>query len=324
MINKKKWKTLKLIIISLLGIIIIIQPLVFVVYAQVNYSITLEKGTQILEVKRYDEQTWKNTINFNSTPSDWFGGEANKIGAKSKSTLLDYSRNDHNTHTMFKMLIVPQNSLSIFLNVSNYGYNFTYVNSKYPKYYFVWDNNFHYWAFSTKEFKDNPDILYKKSQILQDPQNITTLLNDYNNFAGIINNDTTLQLLGYTLPILSGDDLLFQFIIRKNAVPNPIKDYLTLFTNVLDCKNATILGNTIIFQIHGEKNYSVEVIYNTQGLIDRFAVKNSEGYIFYEITSFYPKIIFYIILGILAIFLLGTVILVSIKKIKLQKHFKEN
>lgn len=324
MVNKKKWKTLKLIIISLLGIIIINQSLVFVVYSQVNYTITLERGTQILEVKRYDEQTWKNTININSSPSDWFGGEANKIGAKSKSTLLDCSKNDHNTHTMFKTLIVPQNSLSIFLNVSNYGYNFTYINSKYPKYYFVWDNNFHFWAFSTKEFKDNPDTLYKNSQILRDPHNITSLLNDYNNFAGIINNDTTLQLLGYTLPILSGDDFFLQFIIRRNAVANPIKDYLTLLTNVLDCKNATILGNTIIFQNHGLKNYSVEVVYNTQGLMDKFTVKNSEGYIFYEIISFYPKIIFYIILGILAIFLLGTVLLASIKKIKLQRYFEEN
>jgi len=324
MANKKNWKTLNLIIISLLGIIIINQALVFVVYSQVNYTITLEKGTQILAVKRYDEQTWKNTININSTPNDWFGGDANKIGAKSKSTLLDYSRNDHNTHTMFKSLIIPQNSLSIFINVSNYGYNFTYVNNKYPNYYLVWDSYFHYWAFSTKEFKDNPDILYKGSHVLQDPHNFTTLLNDYNDFAGTISNDTTLQILGYTLPILSGDDFLLQFIIRRNAVANPIKDYLTLLTNVLDCKNATILGNTIIFQNHGEKNYSVEVIYNTQGLIDRFTVKNSEGFVFYEIISFYPKIVFYIILGILAIFLLGIVIVVIYKKIKLQKHFKEN
>ncbi len=61
-----------------------------------------------------------------------------------------------------------------------------------------------------------------------------------------------------------------------------------------------------------------------QGLIDHIIVKNSEGYIFYKITSFYPKTIFYIILGIIAVFVLGIVVVLIIKKYKLQRYFDQN
>ncbi len=52
-----------------------------------------KKLGQIYEVKKYDDETWKNTVNFTSTPSDWFGGDADKIGAKSKITLLNKKYN---------------------------------------------------------------------------------------------------------------------------------------------------------------------------------------------------------------------------------------
>lgn len=321
---KKKGIILKLMIISIIIIPLTNPLLISIVDANTNYTFSLEKGTQILEVKKYDNETWKNTVDITSTPSDWFGGDADKIGAKSKITTLFDGGNALNTYPIFIRLVIPQNTLPIFLNISNYGYDFTYVFNNYPNIYEIWDNVHNYWCFTAKEFDVNPDTLYENSYIFKFPQDFSTLLNDYNDFAGILNNDTNLQLLGYSFPLLNGDDLVWQFITRRFAVGNPKSEYLTTFINTIECKNVTIRGNTLVFQRHGEKNYTVEVTYGIEGIISHIVVKNSEGYIFYEITSFYPKTIFYIILGIIAVFVLGIVVALIIKKNKLQRYFDQN
>ena len=320
----KKRIILKLIIISIIIIPLTNPFLISIVDANTNYTISLEEGTQILEVKKYDNETWKNTVDITSTPSDWFGGDADKIGAKSKITLLMYGGNALNTYPLFFRLVIPQNTLPIFLNISNYGYNFTYVFNNYPNIYELWDYVYSYWSFTAKEFDVNPDTSYEKSFIFKFPQDFSTLLNDYNDFAGKLNNDTNLQLLGYSFPLLNGDDLVWHFITRRFSVGNPKSEYLNTFINTTECKNVTIRGNTLVFQRHGERNYSVEVKYSVQGLIDHIIVKDSEGYIFYEITSFYPKNIFYIILGIIAVFVMGIVVVFIIKKYKLQRYFDQN
>ena len=318
MIRKKKRMTLKYIIVFLLIIPISTHYLIFIVYADTNYYLALEKGTQVLEVKKYNDQIWQNTVSITSTPSDWLGGDADKIGAKSKITILWLAGNDMYAYSLFRNLIFPQ----IFSNITSYGYNYSYIYDNYPDHYFVWEYSFHYWAFTTKEFNDNPDNFDENLYILEEPQNYSKLLNDYNDFAGKINNDTTLQLLGYSIPIYNGDDLFWRFIIGRFALAKPVKEYLTIFTDTIDCENVSIQENSLVFQRSGEKNYSVGVTYSDQGLIDRFVVKDSEGNIFYEITSSYPKIIFYIILGIIAISVLGIATLVTLKKIKLNKTFR--
>ena len=310
--------TLKYVIVFLLIIPISTHSLIFIVSADSNYNIDFEKGTQVLEVKKYNDQIWQNTVSITSNPSDWLGGDADKIGAKSKITLLWWGGNDIIAYSLFKNLIIPQ----IFSNITSYGYNYSYISDNYPYYYFVWEYGFHYWVFTTKEFNDNPDNFDEILYILEEPQNYSKLLNDYNDFAGKINNDTTLQLLGYSIPIYNGDDLFWRFIIGRFALAKPVKEYLTIFTDTIDCENVSIQENSLVFQRSGEKNYSVGVTYSDQGLIDRFVVKDSEGNIFYEITSSYPKIIFYIILGIIAISVLGLATLVMIKKIKLNKQFR--
>ncbi len=322
MVNIKKSLAIKFIIILLLGIDLINQYSIILVQAQINYKPTLEMGTQILEVKRYNEQIWKNTVNINSSPIDWFGGEANKVGAKSKNTLFELGYGGASTTAIFAYFVIPRNVIDIYNLLWEYGYDQSYIENNYNRNYIDWGYSFSNWRFTIKEFNDIPDILHSHSIILQFPQNLSTALKDYNNFTAIINNDTNLQSLGYSFPILSGDDLLWQFFTRRFAVASPISEYLTTLTNTLECENTTNRGNTLIFQRHGVKNYTVEVTYSTKGIIDYVVVKNSEGYIFYEITSFYPKIIFYVIVGILAIFILGVATLVIVKKIKLQKQFK--
>ena len=318
MLNKRKSMLINFLAISLLGIFLMNLCLITIVHADTNYTIALEKGTQVLEVKQYDEQAWKNTVSLTLNPSDWFGGEADKVGAKSKFTNLGWGYNDIGAYFVFVDLVIPREALPIFSIVENYGYNYTYININFKRYYKIWDFDFSYWSFTTKEFNATPDVFYYDTYIFKNPQDFKTMLDDYNNYSGEINNDSTLQSLGYSFPILSGDDLLWQLITSRFAIANPINDYLTAITDVLECKNVTIHNNTLILQRSGEQNYSIETTYNIQGTIDSFIVKNSESNIIYKITSFYPRNLFYIILGVITVCVLGLAIIIIIKKRRFQ------
>ena len=283
--------------------------------ANSNFTIGLELGTQIYEIKHYDELTWNNTIDSSINPIHWFGGEANKVGARSQLTIENWDNNDFITSVIFKKFLYSNETLSVFPIVSDYGYGNDYINENYTHYYFVWAYSFHLWSFTTDKFNIRPDFYYQHSMIMKNPQNFTQILENYNDYADKINNNATLQSLNISFPILTGDDLLWPLVVRNFAIAQPINEYLKTLKGALDCNNVSIEGNTLIFQREGEQNYSVEATYNSQGLIETFVVKNSEGSIVYKITSSYTKTVFYIILGIIAICVLGIVIVFIIKKI---------
>ncbi|KKN27781.1 hypothetical protein LCGC14_0860850, partial [marine sediment metagenome] len=233
---------IKLIILLFLLIPLRNHSLVSIAYADTNYNVGIEKGTQILEVLKYDEQAWKNTVNITSTPSDWFGGDSDKIGSKSKTTLIDMWSRDSITFPIFHDLIFTNKTLSIFPIIRNYGYGEEYINQNYTNYYFIWGYTFHDWSFITKEFGYNPDTSSESSTILQYPKNFTRLLNDYNDYAIKINNNATFQSLNISFPLLTGDELLWQFALRRFPVAKPINNYLITLKDALNCTNASIEG----------------------------------------------------------------------------------
>jgi hypothetical protein len=318
---EKTWITSKIIIILLIIIPLINLILISVVHADTPYSYDLEIGTQLFQVKKYDAEIWKNTVNVSSTPSDWFGGDADKIGAKSKYTLSYFFDVNVTTPSLFLRMVIPQNYLSIYEFIKDYGYDQQYIENHYPNVYEVSSYTSSFWKFTTKEFNDTTHI--QRSYIFKFPQNSLLLLNDYNNYSRIVNSDPVLQSLNYSLPILSGDDLVLQLITKRLALGIPKNQYLSSFINAVGSTNATIQDNSLILQRHGEKSYSVEATYNTQGFINNIIIKDSEDYVFYKITSSTPKVIFYILIGIISVFLLGVVIVVIIRKYKLEKYFKQ-
>ncbi|MHA2009712.1 MAG: hypothetical protein ACW980_20555, partial [Promethearchaeota archaeon] len=290
--------------------------------ANSNFTNGLELGTQVYEVKHYDEITWKNTVNFSISPSYWLGGEANIVGAKSKLTVVRWRTRDFITSEIFSKFIYSNEILSLLPIVSNYGYGKAYIDEYYTHSYFVWEYTFQYYSFTTREFDIYRDFQVNISMIMKNPQDLKQMLDDYNDYASKINNNKTLQSLNISFSTLSGDDFIWHFIIGRFAIAHPINDYLTTLERVLDYKNVTIEDNTIIFQKHGEKNYIIEVAYNPQGLIETFIVKNLEGYIIYKITSFYPKTVFYIILGIISLCVLGIVTISIYWKIRLKRKIE--
>lgn len=316
---KKHTHTKKHTIIALLLFGIIFFNLItstMVLNAYEKYNIALEKGTHIRVINYYDAQAWNATVSVDFSPNDWFGGEADSAGAKSKTVVLGWGHNDISTYSMFKFFMIPRNYLSTFLAIQDHGYNYTHIMSKYTRYYLVWEKYFAFRSFTLNGFSNVSDFLKQNSFIFRYPENFSKALEDYNNFSMLVNNDTTLQSLGYSLPILNGDDFLWQFILECFTLGNPINNYLKTLIESLKCKNVRVQGNTLIIQRNGITNYTAEVTYNNQGNLETFLIKNSNEIIIYKITSYYPKIPIIIIIGIccLSILVLTTIYFLFYKR----------
>lgn len=329
---KNCWKDKKVNFFSifLLGIILMNTEFILFAKSNSNFNPGLEKGTQILTVSYYNEQAWKNVVSTAILPNDWFGGEANKLGAKYKSTIHSWSNSSMITRVVFTNLVFTDEILLLFLNISNFGYDYRYISQSYPEGYLVWKIGSMNWNFTTSEFNLFKESCYLTKCIqfiIQNPHDFNEILIDYNDYASKVNNDTTLQSLGISIPFMDGDDLVWNFIIRRFAVARPINDYLSTMTEILNCKNTTVQGNTLIYKKRGIQDYNIEVAYNKYGTVDSISMKNSDNELIFKITSFYPANLFYIILGFLVVFTLGIIIvalLIKKRRFKIYKMLLEN
>lgn len=279
-----------------------------------TYSLSVRSGAQVYEVKKYNEDLWKSTVNPITNPSNLFDGEANISGAKSKFIYQDSGGNDVNTygifyHFFFQWFNVPYDSL-----LKPNGYDLEYINGRYPYYYLIWDSNFGHWEFTTNSFKDynnytnmNPGPPRKHVIILQQPSNFSGILLDYNDFATVVNNDTTIQASNYSLPLLNGEEFLWQLIINGLIIAAPFSSYLNQIISALDCSNASVQDSTLIFQRSGEEIFIVEITFNNLGIMDTILMKNTQNEVFYHITSSYSQNVVYIVLGVICGAILGLV-----------------
>ena len=321
----------KIIISSLMILLLIIPSSLSSALPNSAYSLSLQSGAQVYEVKYYNEDLWKFTVNPLSSPSEMFGGEANISGAKSKLIPLTTGRNDLSTygifiHFFYHWLNVPYNSLLL-----PNGYDPENITGRYPYYYFAWDCDLVYWNFTSKPFKNYADHVqvdtetpYKHFIILQDPTNYSRILDDYNDFASDVNNDSTIQAANYSLPLLNGDECLWQLIINELMIANPLNSYLNQIINALNCTNSSVQDNTLVFQRSGVKFYTVEIKFNTMGVIDTIVMKTMQNEVFYQITSSYPQLDVYIILGVFGGAILGLVGIHIYKKSRQKKEIARN
>ncbi|KKL98167.1 hypothetical protein LCGC14_1827150, partial [marine sediment metagenome] len=297
MLNIKKKKKLKLIVLVFLGIFITNYEFYPLVSSSSHYTLPLEKGSQIYEVIYYDEEAWKDTINVTSNSTDWFGGESDRIGAQSKATVLRVHDGGSGTLGMFGSLFFDwfETNRSILWQ---YGYYQSFIDSNYPNNYNQWRPFFTFWPFGTEPFDNYNNSFLSMPFLFREPLDFQSILNNYNDFAAVINNDTALQAINFSMPILSGDDFLWRFILENYVMVYPIKNYLTEVINALECENVTVQDNKIIFRRFGEKPYITEFTYNSQGLLDTVVVKDNDDSLIYKITSSNLKFVVYIIIGI--------------------------
>jgi len=308
MVNKKIKKKLKLTVLMFLGIFIINYELYPLVSSNSNYTLPLENGSQIYEVIYYDEEAWKDTINVTSNPTYWFGGESDTIGTKSKTTVLGVGEGGSSTMTMFSRLFFSWFDVNSSI-LWDYGYDQSYFFSNYPNDYNLWTPKLTFWPFGTAPFDNYSNYIHPSfsSFLFREPLDFQSILNDYNDFAAVVNNDTALQTINFSMPIFSGDDFLWHFILDRYVMVNPINNYLTEVINALECENVSIHENKIAFMRFGEKAYIMEFTYNSRGSLDNVIVKNNDNNLIYKITSSNLKFVVYIIIGISLGVILGLI-----------------
>lgn len=304
----------KLVLSSLLILLMISLSTISSVLPNSTYSLSWRSGSQVSEVKYYDEALWKSTVNPISNPSNLFGGEANISGAKSKLVSQDTVGNDVNTygifhHFFFRWFNVPYDPL-----LEPNGFDRDYINERYPDRTFIWDCNFGHWNFTTNSFENyanytqmNPGPPLKHIMILRHPLDFTRILLDYNDFANAVNNNATIQAANYTLPLLNGEEFLWQLILYGLIIADPFSSYLNQIITALDCINASVEGNSLIFRRRGEDIFIVEIAFNHLGIIDTILMQNTHNEVFYHITSSYPQILVYVILGAICGTIVGLV-----------------
>jgi len=318
MVNIKKRRKLKLTALVFLGIFIINYELYPLVLSNSNYAFSLEKGSQIFEVTYYDEETWKDTINVASNPTDWFAGESDTIGAKSKATVLGVHEGGSSTYGQFIKLFFSWFDVNTSI-LWQYGYGQSYFSNRYPGGYNVWFPQLTSWSFGSEPFDNysNCRIHDITSSFFREPLDFQSILYDYNDFAAVINNDTALQAINFSMPILSGDDFLWHFILDRFVMVNPIDNYLTEVINALECENVSVSENKITFMRFGEKAYVMEFTYTSQGSLDTVIVKTSNSNVIYKITSTNLKFVVYIIIGIFSGAIIGLISFSFYRKRKL-------
>ena len=304
MVNSKK----KITVLVFIGILIINYELYPLVSSNSNYTCFFEKGSQIYEVIYYDEEAWKDNINESSNPTDWFGGDSDTIGAKSKITVLGVGDGYYGTFGIFNLLFYSwfDENGSI---LSQHGYGDSYIRNNYPNRYIMWYPRLTSWSFGTEPFDNysNYEEPSMSSFLFREPLEYQTILNDYNDFAAVVNNNTSLQALNFSIPIFSGDEFLWRFILERNVMVNQFNIYLTEVINVLECENVTIQENKIIFMRFGDKAYTMEFTYNSRDVLDNVIIKNNDDDLIYKITSSNLKFVVYIIIGISVSAILGLI-----------------
>jgi hypothetical protein len=325
MVNIKQKRKLKLTVLVFLGIFIINYELYPLVLSNSNYTLSLERGSQIFEVMYYDEEAWKDIVNATSDPTDWFGGESDTIGSKSKTTVLGVGYGGSTTSGVFIKLFFSWFDVSTSI-LEQYGYNQSYFSNHYPNQYNQWYPQLTSWPFGTEPFDNYSNyIIHSISSFLfQEPLDFQSILYDYNDFAAVVNNDTALQATNFSMPILNGDDFLWNFILDRYVMVNPINNYLTEAINALECENVSVQENKITFMRFGEKTYIMEFAYNSRGSLDTVIVKNNDNNLIYKITSTNLKFVVYIIIGISVSAILGLIGFSFYRKRRLNFLLKSN
>ncbi|MBA7630169.1 hypothetical protein ES703_37683 [subsurface metagenome] len=292
------------------------------IHADSSYYLSLELGSRILEIKYINLPLWKETINYNSDPSDWFPGTSNQTGASSKNTFLSTDRNDSNTYGIFYQFFYAWFNINHSI-LSQNGYGPSYINENYTKHYYVWGYEYQTYYFSNQPLRQNWDYLDYFFTFRQ-PSDLSTALDDYNNFTTVVNNDPVIQNLSFSLPTVSGDEFLWKYFLKGLIIAKPINNYLLELVDALDCQNVTVQSETLIIYRKGIGNYRLEIRFNEQGFMDSLNIKTENNELIYNISSWYPKDVALIIGGIIIGGLIGLLSLSIYRKRKRLKFFKEH
>jgi hypothetical protein len=277
------------------------------------------------KVNQYNEGKWEDTVDRELDPDDFFDGDSDEIGAKSKITiknLADYEWDLYDALIFFFDVesfidedALNQTELLFLLSFLSKDY----VDELYPEEHDVWEALTVQWDFETEQFDESPDDRTYILPIFKEPKNFKDLLDDYNKWALGLN--TTMLLLGIEpFPILDGDDFLWLLITSGIfTIARPFNSYLTTLIDELDSDDAEVKGNTLILEREGEEEYTVEISFSDQGMQSSLTIENDEGRVIYEIVQDNTDIIVLIVSGVIAASVTGIIIVLIVRRKKLRQ-----
>ena len=293
--------------------------------AYTAYEPALNKGTVAFMVTQYNEGKWEDTVDRELEPDDFFDGDSDEIGARSKITIKnvgDYEWDLYDALIFFFDVesYIPDdlpNKTETLLLLSYLSKD--YVDAVYPEEHDVWEALTVKWDFETEEFDESPDDKTYILPIFKEPKNYEDLLDDYNKWALSLN--ITMILLGIEpFPILDGDDFLWLLITSGIfTIARPFNSYLTTLIDELDCDDAEVKGNTLILEKKGEEEYTVEVTFSDQGMQSSLVIKNDDGRVIYEIIQDNTDMVVLVVSGVIAASVAGIIIVM----IRRRKKFRE-
>ena len=313
---------------TLLGLILLgtifVDLGITAIAADTTYEVALNKGTETFIVNQYNEEKWEDTVDDELEPDDWFKGDSDVIGAKSKITVRNVD--DYNWD-MFEVLISIFDVMSIIpddLSVNDSLILMAYfsedsIDDLFPGKYEVWEALTIKWVYETEEFDEVPDETENMVPIFKDPEDFKDILENYNIWATAINS-TMISLGLQPYPILDGDEFVWQLIISGLfTIPRPFNNYLTTVIDELDCDDIEVKKNALIIDKEGEEDYTVEVIFNDQGIQAAIIVKTADDRIIYEIVNDNTEILVLVATGIALVIILTGIIYITIRKRNLNK-----
>ncbi len=276
-----------------------------------TYEIALNKGTETLMVSQYDQEGWEEDVDKDLEPDDWFGGDSDKIGAKSKITIRNFEDYKWNSFEVLTLIFgiyepIPADKLPYFLLM----FNKDSITTMYPDKYKVWESMCVKWDFESEEFEEEPDDSELLLPIFKDPKDLKEILELYNTWAQSVNL-TMLMLELEPYPILSEDEFLWKLALDGMLVlAQPFVKYLDAIIDELDCKNVKVRKNSLIFV---KEDYALEVIYSAQGTQVGFVIYDSKENVIYEIVRDDTTLITLISFGVIGSVIAG-ILIVFIKK----------
>ncbi|MFX1339321.1 MAG: hypothetical protein ACFFDK_11985 [Promethearchaeota archaeon] len=292
--------------------------------ASTTYEPAINKGTVMFKVTQYNERLWDKTISRKLDPDDFFGGDSDQVGARSKITIKNvgsykWDLSDALIFIFDVQSYIDENALNETETLLLLSFlSKDYVDKVYPDKRNVWEALTVKWNFKVGEFDEIPDDKSYILPIFKAPKDYKGLLDDYNDWA--LNLNATMLYLGIEpFPIINGDDFLW-LLITSNifTIARPFNSYLTTLIEKLNCDDVKIKENTLILDRKGVEDYTVEVTFNDQGILSDLVIKNNQERVIYEISLDNTNMVVLIASGVIAASVAGilTVLIIRRKKFR--------
>lgn len=257
-----------------------------------TYNAPFSKGSNTYMVSKYDEDKWNEIIGHSITPDNLFGGNADKKNAKAKKTNLGWYNNETSVYEMLTGIYLPEDYLPSLFKLE---INRSTINEDYKTTIPSWKIYQSLWCFTEEDFEVDPDIQDYILYLFKNPEDYKTGLDIYHQWIDEIN--STYEL---TFPNLTGDDFIWQLVLKGQYFPMPINNYLETLVNSLDCENVKTDENALIIERNAEKLYTVKIIYTGDGSYSHIEIRDKNGVIFYQVLQDNPHRLFtWILLGTL-------------------------